>query len=269
MTMSISFQDCKSALLDKSGDAGHDAYDEWCARPDGKEVVEFVEGFTHSHLLTLTTASVREVMNTSGHALGDVDAKEQLQFIENFTCPFALQHIFHGYIERKQHVPTWEQFDEYVKDEVASMWMNPMRVFLKNCPTVKDFVRGHGRDIGWEKVKRAIQWRLGKFYYSAMRELDIFVRLREGGAPVSYHIFADVLLRVDFWIDTKLVCVYFSNSAYQDGKQGRKKPTASFFNDPNHQFNIHHINIERQGFGNFWIASEDSMTKLIDTLTKS
>lgn len=205
-------------------------------------------------------------MNASGHALGDIKTEEQLLLIENFTCPFALQHIFHGYIEQKRSIPTWEEFDHYVREEVAPLWMNPLRGFLKNCPTVKDFVRGHANRGGWEKVNRAVQWRLGKFYYSAMRELDIFVRLRQGGAAVSYHLFADVLLRVDFWIESSLVCVYFSNTKYQDGKQGRKKPAASFFNDPHHQFKIHHINIERQGFGNFWIASDESVAKLIETL---
>ena len=268
--MTISFQDCKSALLDKSGSAGNAAYEKWRARPDGKEVVQFVEGFTHAHLLTLTTASIRTVMSASSHALGDVEAEEQLSFIEDFTCPFALQHIFHGYIEQKRNVPTWEEFDQYIRDEAAPLWMNPLRVFLKNCPTVKEFVKSYeSKAVGWEQVNRAVQWRLGKFYYSAMRELDIFVRLREGGAAVSYHVFADVLLRVDFWLGANLVCVYFGNEKYQDGKQGRKKPTASFFNDPHHQFNIHHIDIEKQGFGRFWIASEDSVAKLVETLTKS
>lgn len=191
-TMTISFQDCKSELLDKSGRAGTAAYEKWKARPDGKEVARFVEGFTHAHLLTITTASLRVVMNASGHALGDIKTEEQLPFIENFTCPFALQHIFHGYIERKRSIPTWEEFDQYVRDEIAPLWMNPLRVFLKNCPTVKDFVKGHGSKAGWEKVNRAVQWRLGKFYYSAMRELDIFVRLREGGA-IAAGRFLDLL----------------------------------------------------------------------------
>ncbi|GMA16023.1 hypothetical protein E5F05_09250 [Deinococcus metallilatus] len=133
------------------------------------------------------------------------------------------------------------------------------------------FLRPLLEDIGFymaerpERVRlgRAVQWRLGKFYYSAMRELDIQVRLREDhGLPLRYHLLADVLLRTDFWLGDDLVCVYFANPKYRDREVGRKPPAAAFLGQATPPFTIHHVGIERQGFGKFWIASDASIADL-------
>ena len=263
--MKISFDDCRAQLLDKSGKAGHGAYAEWRARANGRDVVRFVESFTHETLLRLTPADMKSVMSESDHALGDVRSEEQLRFIENFTCPFALQHIFHYFIESQRHVPTWQEFDLFVRKTAQEFWMEPMRSFLRSSCAAHQ-VKSNS-PIGWEAVNRAIRWRLGKFYYSAMREIDLFVRVRSAGLDIKYHIFADVLLRVDFWRGMDLICVYFRNGNYRDGAEGRKKPTSSFFNDEAYPFKVHHVDIFRQGAGRFWLATEDSIEGLVNVLS--
>lgn len=264
MIEKISFQDCKTQLLDKAGSAGARAYEEWRNRRGWEDVVTFVEGFTHQVLLTLQPTDLKKVMLHSEHALGDVQKEERIKEIEDFTCPFALQHVFHHYLETSGHVPTWQQFDKYVRDTAKHFWMDPMRDFCRTNYRIQTIRKNS--PIGWESINRAIRWRLGKFYYSAVREIDLFVRLRNSGLKVYYHIFADVLLRVDLWRDNDLVCVYFRNKDFRDQDVGRKKAAAEFFNDEKSKFKIHHLDIERQGGGRFWIASEESVKKLINVL---
>lgn len=258
--MQVPFEECKRELLDKANSQGKAAYNEWRQRPKGQEVVQFVEHFTHRQLFRLTSEYLREVMKASNHPLGNIQNEESLGFIEDFTCPFALQHIFHGYIEEKAAVPTWQEFEDYINTEARDKWLSLVRDSLGDSPAVKSMAEKFGRAQAWEAIKRAIQWRLGKFYLSSMRELDLLTRLRELGVPLKYHVLADVLLRVDFWTDTALVCVYFENPKYRD----RKRPTERFFTG----FDIIHAKIKRQGFGNFWLAMDEAVRELAAKLLR-
>jgi hypothetical protein len=252
--MEVSFEDCKRELFGIANPYGRAAYEEWRQRPGYGQVVAFVERFSHRHLFTLSFAAIRETMKRSEHPLGDVAKEEAIGFIENFTCPFALQHIFHGFIEERGAVPTWQDFDAHIHTGARSQWLEPLRHDLGGAPDIKALIAQYGRDDAWERVKRAIRWRLGKFYLSAIRELDLLTRLRELGAPIKYHLLADVLLRVDFWTDGALVCVYFENPKYR----GRKHPAEDYFAG----HNIIHAKIERQGFGRFWLATETAVQEL-------
>jgi hypothetical protein len=254
LNLEVSFEDCKRELLNAANAKGMAAYDEWRHRHGYEEVVQFVEGFRHRRLFELSADDIRKVMRRSGHALGDVDKTEAIRSIEDFTCPFALQHIFHGYLEERGVVPSWEEFDSYLHHDARNMWMEPLRQTLSSFPEVQQLIAERGKEAAWKQVQRAIRWRLGKFYLSCMRELDLIARLREMGVPLRYHVFADVLLRVDFWTGGKLACVYFENQLYRN----RKRRTEEFF--PDHQ--ILHARIERQGFGKFWVAKDEAVQEL-------
>ena len=259
--MEISFEDCKLELLEAANAKCTAAYDEWRQRPGYEEVVKFVEGFTHRRLFDLSPIDIRKIMRHSGHALGDVRKEEAIPSIEKFTCPFALQHIFHNYLEEKGVVPTWEEFEVYMRQEARGRWLEPLRQTLPSFREVQQLIAERGREEAWKQVQRAIRWRLGKFYLSCMRELDLIARLREMGVPLRYHVFADVLLRVDFWTGSTLACVYFENHLYRN----RKRRTEEFF--PEHQ--ILHARIERQGFGKFWVAKDEAIQELAAGLGRS
>lgn len=252
--MEVSFADCKRELLGRANANGRAAYNEWRQRPNWDEVVAFVEGFTHRHLFELKPRLLRSVMESSEHPLGDVQKEEAIKSIEDFTCPFALQHIFHGYIEETGTVPRWQEFDDFIHNGARSKWLEPLRGALQSFPEVQGMVVEWGRDSAWEKVKRAIRWRLGKFYLSAIREIDLLTRLRELNVSLRYHLLADVLLRVDFWTENTLVCVYFENPTFRQ----RKRPTEHFFTG----VEILHQKIERQGFGRFWLASDAALREM-------
>src|SRR4051812_27391999 len=98
-SMTVTFQDCQRDLLNRGGQPTIQVFDEWRNRPGYEEVVTFVMNFSHDYLFWVDHAEVVAVMSRSEHALGDVRKEEQLPEVENFTCPFAFQHLFHKYLE--------------------------------------------------------------------------------------------------------------------------------------------------------------------------
>ena len=116
------------------------------------------------------------------------------------------------------------------------------------------------------QIDNAVRWRLGKFYYSALREVDLLAALHAKGVPLKYHVLADVLLRVDYWMGKTLICIYFPNTEYRSGESGRKPKAAQVFVDSGANFKIVDFPVTRQGYGRFWGVSEDSKKELADLL---
>jgi hypothetical protein len=253
-SMKVSFGDCCRDLLRPGAAEAQNRLEKWTRSPKFAQVVPFVESFTHEYLFALAPDAVRKVVASSSHALGDVESREQMEEIEDFTTPFALQHLFHWYIEKYRILPTWKQFRDWmVEGEAAPLWYEILRRHL-GAPSSADERR---------QWSRAARWRLGKFYLSAMREIDLLARLRATGLPVRYHLLADVLFRTDFWLDGLLVCLYFPNPRYRDGAaSGRKPPAESFFSGAKPPFDIVHFPVERQGFGKVWMATDASVEAL-------
>ncbi len=256
--MQVGFGDCKRELLNRAGGRALERYHEWRARPGYGEVVDFVENFTHRYLYELDPARIRSVAQRSEHALGDVQAKEAMDEVENCTTPFAFQHMFHRYIEQKRALPTWQEFGAWLKGPAARLWLGPLMERTGWC-------RADGRRR--EQLGRAYRWRAGKAYYSSFREVDLLARLRtEYGVPVHYHILADVLLGTDFWLGDNLVCVYFPNEKYRSGGAGRKPHPSKYFATADPPFGITDIEVQRQGFGKFWLVSPKSVEHVARTL---
>ncbi len=254
--MAVTFENCKNDLLDRAGSPALKAYQEWQNRPGYEKVVEFVEGFNHKVLFELKPCDVLYVMENTEHALGDIRKENQIKEIENFTCPFALQHIFHRYIENAGRIPTWQQFSRWIQKQAYPHWLEEIQ------PLKERLLQQYSK----KRVSDAIQWRLGKFYYSALRELDLLVWLRAQSLDVKYHLLSDVLLRVDFWIDDLLICIYFPNKRYRDGQKGRKPPAEYFFNQARPPFRILDFPVERQGFGRLWLVSDQSKQALAERI---
>ena len=131
------------------------------------------------------------------------------------------------------------------------------------------------RSIYWQNanvprrkaINRALHWRVGKFYYSAVREMELLCRLREEyNVSARYHIFANVLLRADFWLGDIIICTYFANPKYRDGQDGRKPPAERFFASVGSPFDIYHIGVERQGYGKFWSIADGSIKRIAELM---
>ena len=250
--MEVGIEDVCRDLLDHANAAGQSCYRSWKARPGYEDVVRFVHDFRHRRLFELRIADVDATVMASRHALGNIRAVEQLAEVENLTVPFAFHHIFHWCLEEDGRVPTWQRMVDWIKGPAGPAFLAPIR-----------------SKLGWDeasearrrRLARALQWRIGKAYYSAVREVELLTRLREQHhVAAKYHLLADVLLRTDLWVDRTLVCTYFPNPRYRDGSQGRKPPSAQFFRPGD--FTILHLPIQRQGFGLFWRVSENSVAEV-------
>ena len=249
----VGFGDCKRELLDRAKGRALEEYRRWRRQPGYGEVVDFVETFEHKYLFETTMSEISAVKRRSEHALGDVEKEEQLPEVENFTCPFAFQHLFPFYIEEKRSLPTWQEFSTWLQGPVTELYTDHLL-----------------NRTGWHeadkkrrlRLKRAYRWRLGIAYYSALREVELLTRWRdEYSLPVRYHLLADVLLRVDFWLGDALVCTYFPNKKYRSGTRGRKLQAARLFSAAEPPFKILDIEVPRQGRGNLWSLNKEAVQR--------
>jgi hypothetical protein len=243
-----------SELFDGTKSSAYYRYLNWRNRPGHKEVVKFVEGFRHEHLFRVTVSDIESMKSRSEHALGAVAREESLDEVEDFYAVFALEHIFHKFIEARNTIPTFQEFRNWMMTDAFDLWLGP-------------FQRKYGIQFDppnpGHPLARALRWRLGKFYYSAVREVEVLVKLRERhGVPLKYHLLADVLLRVDFWSGRTLLCIYFPNSKYRDKDAGRKPPASTVFGDRLSHFRIIDCPLQRQGYGRFWTVSDRSIAGL-------
>ena len=259
--MKVTFEECKRALVNPSESKAQRALREWRNRSGYEKVVDWVMDFEHDYLFQITIPNLRQVQKDSEHALGDVQSQEQMPEVEDFTCPFALEHLFHMYVERFKELPTWQRWWNWLWEEGAPGFIDPVKRYL-----------------GWSRAgrqqrrifNRAIRWRLGKFYYSAFREVEFLTRMREEyGVYLSYHVLADVLLRADFWSGNVVLCTYFPNPRYRTGSGGRKPEAEKFLGDANPPFTIMNVEVERQGQGTFWTLSEDSLGRVASQIERT
>ena len=258
--MKVTFADCHRELVQAAGTGAKNAYEEWRTRPGYGAVVDFVEDFTHEQLFGITPDDVYRVCQETEHALGDVPKEHQIQRIQDFTCPFALQHLFHRAIERLGYVPTWQRFWRWMTQQARPYWLDAIEPLCRELRT---------EGLSSERVSDAIRWRVGNFYYSALREVDMLVSLHARGVKLKYHLLADVLLRVDCWIGQTLVCTYLPNPAYRSAAGGRKIPAVQLFDPKETPFRILDFPIEKKDFGKVWLMTERSKDRLAEELTRA
>ena len=172
----------------------------------------------------------------------------------------SIQDIFHKYLEERG-IPTWQEFRAHLLEK------DMQNVFLKPWwATLVSELDAYDND----HIKDAITWRVGCMYYSAMRELHFISRMRERhGIQLKYHIFADVRLRTDFWIDTNNISLFLSNSSYRSGKKTRKKTAKDILSDRNPKLYFHEVEFSNQyDRGNLYMINDKEIDKLADALVR-
>lgn len=177
-----------------------------------------VKQFVHQHVFQVTSEEVLSVLERTEHALGDLEKRHDEQdLIEEAPWPFSFSYYLHTMIERTGGVPLWQ-------DLWAAAWDGEFRPWYRD--TLPDVVRMAAHKVRLEAVlspeqlERGAQWRLGKYYYSALRELYLYARLRENyGIHLKYHLFADVRLFVDGWTEEGvLLCLRLRN--WRENRKG-------------------------------------------------
>lgn len=280
--------DVKRDFIQQGGLQTQKLYLGWQARHDLQQagVVQFVDGFTHQRIYEITTAQFNAVTSAMDEPLGqplgnifpnppseDPDDKLSVAFVENVGrfSPWSFQQIFHCYVE-KNGLPTWQNFESFLK--------GPARVCLYDAYRMElwsdywDAIGASARLIGnlnhtntvESQFDLGLQWRLGNFYLSALREVEVVVRLRaEHGVDVNYHILADAEFKADAWIrdatgKVRVLCLLIPSPYYnRKASAGSRLPSAFF---ETQLFKIERLKVK----GKYWPIAPDSLTAMCSFL---
>lgn len=125
--MRVTFDDAYQAIAGRSASA-RGWVNWWRKKQDFRSVVSFVKSFVHEHLFTISSSTVESVLEESGHALGDIHRREQMQEVEDLRLPpMAVQDLFHSYLESRRALPTWANFHDYLLEKDVRPGIAPER----------------------------------------------------------------------------------------------------------------------------------------------
>ena len=167
--------------------------------------------------------------------------------------------LFHRFLEH-DGLPTWQSLCTWLAGDGADYLWTPYRQQL-----------GFEQSTDAEKqmIRDGTAWRLGNSYYSALREIDIMISLRDAGLPMKYYMLADALFAVDFWRENRLVSVFIDNEQFKsiDGN-GRKLRPERIFGSPQYYCRDFEI-FKRRTFGNYWPVAKSTILSIADFLVES
>lgn len=266
-TKVMSMSRCLEELIGDGAPKAQEIHQQWLARPGYEQVHAFVTSIEHRVLYGLRVEEVERACMTSEHSLGDIRKRELTAHhlypeIRDFDTPFAFIHLYHGMLEDLGRVPLWQEVLPYLIDEVPGRFVGPLREKLRY--DTRDRSEQRIIDLG-------MQWRLGIAYYSFLRELDLFVRLRRThGVDVRYHLFADAALRTDLWCGETLLSLFISNSTFRSEFGGRKKTVEDIFCDAAKPLRFLEKNLQpRCQRGVVWLVEPEEIAELAQQIKSS
>ncbi|MHB8462586.1 MAG: hypothetical protein ACYDA1_08070 [Vulcanimicrobiaceae bacterium] len=258
--MHVTYADAYDLLVEHGTNESRKKFSEWEARPDlcAAGVVSFVKSFCHEYLFEISREQFDEVSKLTAHPLGNVSPdvvadKEAIALVEDLDTPWSFMQLFHDYVETHRRLPTWQAFRSWLCGEAKERLWQPYQEMLD----WKSLSSDQRKVVG-----RGIAWRLGNAYYSALREVDILISLRDADVQLSYHILADALYAVDFWSAAHLISVYIPNARYKDdGHGGRKARPDVIFRDSAFDYDDFAIRKQRV-HGKYWPVSATTAVQI-------
>ncbi|MEV0752360.1 hypothetical protein [Streptosporangium sp. NPDC050280] len=242
-------------------------FQRWISDTSKAEVVPHVMEHRTSVVYDLTPASVESVCRATAHALGNVKrvVAERERAIVDWHPPFAFTHTLHYALETLGHLPTWQEFSVFARDDAKGhhmLWGPAIRV----ASDVHHAWGGPSWDDAWDGVR----WRVGNAYYSFLREIYVVAHLRASGLDVRVHPLADALFRVDFWSGRTACSLLIKNAKFKEGDQGRKIPTDRILEGAEPGFRFHKIQLEpATEFGVVRLPSSEDIHRVADVLRAS
>lgn len=189
----------------------------WAERHGDDGVVPAVREHRSRVVNAVTLKEVEDVCTGTEHALGTVRWKDvkDVRSIRDWTCPFAVSHVFHFITEAVGTIPTYQQFREASESpRFRDMLWTPA------AQAIDARIRaGTPPRIAYGAMK----WRIGNFYYSFLREQWVHAYLRMWGVTTRQHPLADALFGVDGWADDKVISLFIGNRIYRSADDGRKR----------------------------------------------
>lgn len=258
--MRVTFQNACDEIVSRANQSGLRRFADWESRSDLVQagVVEFVKGFKHEVLFSITRDAFDDVVKNTKHPLGTIKPDEEnykpgIALVENLDTPWSFMQLFHKFVEEKKHLPTWQEFKKYLNGEAKPYLVGP---YMKKL---------HYSAANAEKrsdIRIGLLWRLGNAYYSALREIDIMISLRDAGLQMKYHLLVDALFAVDLWRGSDMVSVFIPNARYKEVGDGGRKPRPEEYL-PDSIFRCRNFAIAKQRvFGKYWPVSATTVAKI-------
>ncbi|MGW4849423.1 hypothetical protein [Nocardia brasiliensis] len=189
------------------------------------------------------------------HPLGQARPRNvnKIASIRDWRPDFAFTHLFHFFLEEHKGIFTWDEFREWSQGPDVRGWLwEPAQELIE-----KAIAGGFSTEL----AHQAMQWRIGNFYYSFLRELYVIARFREHGLPLLCHPLADALFRADAWCDGVILELYIPNPAYKTPFAGRKFKAHEFFTDQD-RFSVVPLELPVQKiFGEVHLPTADTLDR--------
>ncbi|WP_069163877.1 hypothetical protein [Nocardia altamirensis] len=260
--MSTSINGVEVARFFASGGDARRLLDRWKSREGLEFVAEQVLGHVSSTVHTIGSDEIAQLSTT--HPLGKIgpEVGYAIALIKNWYPDFAFTHLFHFCLEELGRIFSIDEFREWSSTGAARAWLwEPAQVMLQRAEA-----QGHSRDA----ARDAMQWRIGLFYYSFLREIYAVASLRERGLSMLSHPLADALFRVDTWCGNTVVELFISNSEFKSGSRGRKKTPADFLRPGQPQFRFVRLEMEkRHVWGQVHLPSAEEIDRCAQAIRAS
>lgn len=238
----------------------------WKNLPGRGHVVEKVLTHVSSAIFEISSSQIRELKTE--HPLGELreDFKTTVPLIRDWRPDFAFSHLFHFCLEDLGRIYSWQEFrDEWSAAPARRGWLWDPALTIR-MEAADKLVRRHGwaEDRAWAAARDALQWRIGSFYYSFLREIYVLSWLRESGLPALSHPLADALFRADVWCGEVVVGIYINNPNYRSSTGGRKHSAQHYLGDQR-RFRFVDLEMARpERFGKVALPTDDELQRCAD-----
>ena len=233
----------------------------WRQDPRRVEVAPAVIAHHADVVQQLSPTDVEDLCRRTEHALGEVKSRDaaSIESIRDWHSPFATLHVLHFVTEQAGLLPTWEEFRSAVeKSPFRSMSRDPADAAVQRA-----IAEGHDPAA----ARGAMRWRIGNFYYSFLREQYVQAILRDEGHDVRQHPLADVLFRVDFWIEDTNFDLFIGNHLFRDGAEVRKLSSQVILADALPPFRVRTLQLPTEhAFGRVHLPSREVIIRAADEL---
>lgn len=255
------------SFVDDGGPAAAERLRRWNERRSGPQwdgVKRFLKSLKHDVLHRLELAEIEEIVGLrrgrpTTHALENLTvANRDFKDIADFSPPFAIEYLLHDCMETLGRVPRWT-------DVKRNLFITHRERYIEPFLEKYDLVSGSPETTLGSPYFATLQWRVGTAFYSFLREVHLLTSLRRKFAlDVRYHVLADVEFKADLVAGDTLVALYLPNEKYRDDRSGRKIKIS----EANPGRKTIEVRIETHGSYTLpWMASQDSIMRLVQTLT--
>lgn len=259
----LSFRNCYSEVSNFDKKSVESVYNKWISRKGAEAAAKLVKKCNHKILYSLDSNDVEKCCSETVHALGKVSKRKLSRYsifqdINNYNASFAFMHIFHKIMEETGTIPRWQDVRSYCNDN-PDILLNDYRDHFKYHESSDEIKR---------VLNDGLKWRMGCSYYSFLREVDFFVKMREHyNVDLRYHLFADVTLGIDFWVNDCIISLFIGNSEFRTASgQGRKRKSSLTINNDALRFIDVDLSCKNQR-GHVWLVGESEIER-VAMLTK-